>query len=157
MNEKNLAKGPDLEKYINDQNRKRFIQYSEGARQFGMRFWTFVRFCKKAGAVITLRKTAIVDLDILEDYIEEFNEYRDETEMEGDMQRRKERAPIEERMVRGKKYVRLDEAADLYSVSTKTIEKWAEQSKAKYKIDGVVLFNTEKIDMFIENIGQEDF
>ncbi|SCY13420.1 DUF6462 family protein [Butyrivibrio sp. INlla14] len=156
MNGKNLAKGPDLEKYINDQNRKRFIQYSEGARLFGMRYWSFVRFCKRAGAVITLRKTAIVDLDVLEDYIEQFNEYREDTEMEDAMPRKKEKAPIDERMINGKKWVRLDEAAELYSVSTKTIEKWAEQSKAKYKIDGVVLFSTTKLDMFIENMGQED-
>lgn len=153
---KNIANGPDLEKYINDQNRKRFIQYSEGAKQFGMRYWTFVRFCKRAGAVITLRKTAIVDLDILEDYIEKFNEFLDPTETEGEMQRKKEKAPIDERMVSGKKYVRLDEAAELYSVSTKTIEKWVSQCKARYKIDGVVLYNTEKINQFIETMGQEE-
>ncbi|MBQ9301678.1 MAG: hypothetical protein IJ208_00905 [Butyrivibrio sp.] len=59
--------------------------------------------------------------------------------------------------VNGKKYVRLDEAAELYSVSEKTIEKWAADSKARLKVGGVVLYNTQKIDMFIENIGQEEF
>ena len=45
----------------------------------------------------------------------------------------------------------------MYSVSEKTIEKWAASSKARLKIDGVVLYNTQKLDMFVENIGSEEF
>ena len=154
-NEHIMPRAPDLEKYIHDGNRRRFITYHQGQVMFGMAYWTFVNFAKKAGANITMRKTVVVDLDVLEKYIESFEET--EEGKENDMAK-KEKAPIAERMgVNGKKYVRLTEAAELYSVSEKTIEKWAASSKARLKIDGVVLYNTQKLDMFVENIGQEEF
>lgn len=149
-------RGPDWEQYITDEKRRRFITYQDGAILYGLRYWPFVRLCQKADANIPLRKTAIVDLDILDDFIEQHNMDRNE-EKEADMPARKPKAPIDERMTRnGKKYVRLEEAAELYSVSEKTVEKWAEHAKARYKIDGVKLFNTEKIDRFIETMGQEE-
>ena len=154
---KNLIRGPDLEAYITDENRRRFITYSDGAKYFGLRYWTFVRLCQKAGANIPLRKTAIVDLDVLEKFIEKHRE-TEYSESEEDMGAKKPKAPIDERITKnGKKFVRIDEAAELYSVSERTIEKWVSKCKARYKIDGVVLYNTEIIDRFIETMGQEDY
>lgn len=153
---KNLIRGPDLEAYITDENRRRFITYADGAQLFGLRYWTFVRLCQKAGANIPLRKTAIVDLDVLEGFIEKHREIA-EQEGEKDMGAKKPKGPINERMNKnGKKYVRIDEAAELYSVSERTIEKWVRKCKARYKIDGVALYNTEIIDRFIETMGQEE-
>lgn len=150
-----MPRAPDLEKYIHDGNRRRFITYQQGSAMFRMRYWTFVNFVKKAGANIKMRKTAVVDLDVLEKYIATFEECEDGKEQD---MARKDKGPIAERMaVNGKKYVRIDEAAELYSVSEKTIEKWAASCRARLKIDGVVLYNTQKLDMFIENIGQEEF
>ena len=155
VNEHTMPRAPDLEEFINDGNRRRFITYRQGQIMFGMAYWTFVNFAKKAGANITMRKTVVVDLDVLEQYIASFEESDDGKEFD---MAKKEKAPIAERMaVNGKKYVRIDEAAELYSVSEKTIEKWAASSKARLKVGGVVLYNTQKIDMFIENIGQEEF
>ncbi|WP_292193007.1 DUF6462 family protein [Butyrivibrio sp.] len=150
-----MPRAPDLEEYIHDGNRRRFITYPQGQALFGMHYWSFVNLAKRAGANIKMRKTAVVDLDVLERYLESLEEAEEEKEQD---MARKEKAPIAERMtVNGKKYVRLDEAAELYSVSEKTIEKWAADSKARLKVGGVVLYNTQKIDMFIENIGQEEF
>ncbi len=36
-----------------------------------MNYWSFVTFCKEAGANFKLRKTALVDLNIVDKYIEE--------------------------------------------------------------------------------------
>lgn len=56
----------------------------------------------------------------------------------------------------GKKYMRIDEAKDYFSVGKHTIEKWSKQAKAVYKINGVKLINIEKIERFIEAFEEED-
>ena len=149
-------RGPDLEAYITDENRRRFISYEEGAKLYRIRYWTFVHICQKAHAIIPMRNKTIVDLDVLEDFLEAYCGSQDE-EGDEEMRRKKEKAPIDERMKKnGKKFVRIDEAAELYSVSERTIIKWNKQCKARYKIDGVVLYNTEKTDRYIETMGQEE-
>ena len=55
-----------------------------------------------------------------------------------------------------KKYVRIAEGAELYSVGKHTFESWVEEAKAARKIKGVVLVNTDKIDAFIESF-EEDY
>ena len=56
----------------------------------------------------------------------------------------------------GKKYMRIDEAKDYFSVGKHTVEKWAKQAKAVYKINGVKLVNIEKINRFIEAFEEVD-
>ena len=57
-------KTPDLEKYLEGKKR-RFVNYTQGAKIYKMSYWPFVRLAKKAEANYPIRKTAIVD-DFLE-------------------------------------------------------------------------------------------
>lgn len=63
-------KTPDLEKYLEGKKR-RFVNYTQGAKIYRMSYWLFVRLAKRAEANYPIRKTAIVDLDILEQFIED--------------------------------------------------------------------------------------
>ena len=62
-------KTPDLEKYLEGKKR-RFVNYTQGAKIYKMSYWPFVRLAKKAEANYPIRKTAIVDLNILDDFLE---------------------------------------------------------------------------------------
>lgn len=44
---------------------------------YGIPYYSFVRLAKEAGANITLRKNAIVDVDMIEKYLEEHPETQD--------------------------------------------------------------------------------
>ncbi len=67
---------PDLDKYLKDRGRK-FVTYAEGSDMYGIPYYSFVRLAKEAGANITLRKTAIVDVDVVEEYLAEHPETAD--------------------------------------------------------------------------------
>ena len=146
----NRSKSPpvNLEKYL-EGKRHRFCTYAQGARLYAMAYWSFVTMAKQAGANIKLRKTALVDLDILDDYIEnECNEEREDEEMG----RRKFVENMDELVKEGKKkYVRYAEGDELYSMGLHTFQSLAKEAKATRKVKGVVLCNTEKIDAFIES------
>lgn len=62
-------KTPDLEKYLEGKKR-RFVNYTQGTKIYKMSYWPFVRLAKKAEANYPIRKTAIVDLNILDDFLE---------------------------------------------------------------------------------------
>lgn len=62
-------KTPDLEKYLEGKKR-RFVNYTQGAKIYKMSYWPFVRLAKKAEANYPIRKIAIVDLNILDDFLE---------------------------------------------------------------------------------------
>ena len=62
-------KTPDLEKYLEGKKR-RFVNYTQGAKIYKMSYWPFVRLAKKAEANYPIQKTAIVDLNILDDFLE---------------------------------------------------------------------------------------
>lgn len=64
------TKTPDLEKYLEGKKR-RFVNYTQGAKIYRMSYWPFVRLAKKAEANYPIRKTAIVDLNILDDFLED--------------------------------------------------------------------------------------
>ncbi len=49
-----------------------------------------------------------------------------------------------------KRWVRYDEGAILYSVGIHTFQKLARYAKACYKVGGVTLIDTHKLDRFIE-------
>ena len=61
---------PDLDKYLEGRKRK-LVNYKEGAELYGIPYYSFVRLAKEAGANLTLRKTAVVDIDIIEKYLDE--------------------------------------------------------------------------------------
>ncbi|WP_242830348.1 DUF6462 family protein [Butyrivibrio sp. AE3009] len=143
----------DLEKYLAGK-KHRYCTYQNGARLYSMAYWSFVVMCKEAGANISLRKTALVDLDVLDKYIEEnCNEDYESEDM--DMTRRRKIENLEEIVKEGKKkYVRYAEGAELYSMGRHTFEALAKEAQATRKVKGVVLCNTEKIDAFIESFKE---
>ena len=61
---------PDLDRYLAGRERK-LVTYKEGADMYGIPYYSFVRLAKEAGANITLRKNAIIDVDVIEKYLEE--------------------------------------------------------------------------------------
>jgi len=65
-----LRKGPDLDKYVDDKKR-RYTSYVGGARIYSMSYYTFIKLAKEAGANVKIKKNVVVDLDVLEKYIEE--------------------------------------------------------------------------------------
>lgn len=61
---------PDLDRYLETRGR-RFITYAEGAEIYQIPYYSFVRLAKEAGANYTMRKSVIIDIDIIERYLEE--------------------------------------------------------------------------------------
>jgi len=57
----------------------------------------------------------------------------------------------------GKKFVRLDEGAALYSIGLNTFRDIARDAGAIYKVKRIVLVNTELIDEFLETFHEDDF
>ena len=144
----------DLDKYCEGRTRN-YVSYQDGARMFGMTYWGFVRLCQEIGANIPLRKTSIVDTEIVEAYIEAHSLEDEEDKEKIDMARRKIE-DLEDLIKLGKKkYVRIAEGAELYSVGLHTFESWAKDCGAVRKVKGVVLVNTEKIDKFIESFAED--
>ena len=64
---------PDLEKYLDGKGRK-FVDYAQGAKLYNLPYWWCVRVAKEADANYPIRKTAIVDLDILENFLKDHPE-----------------------------------------------------------------------------------
>lgn len=64
---------PDLEKYLDGKGRK-FVDYAQGVKLYNLPYWSFVRVAKEADANYPIRKTAIVDLDILENFLKDHPE-----------------------------------------------------------------------------------
>ena len=64
---------PDLEKYLDGKGRK-FVDYAQGAKLYNLPYWSFVRVAKEADANYPIRKTAIVDLEILENFLKDHPE-----------------------------------------------------------------------------------
>jgi len=145
----------NLDKYLQGKEH-RYISYEDGARMYGMPYWGFVRLCQEIGANIPIRKTSIVDLDVVDKYIEKqccIDEKKGDAQMPRE---RKQVENIEELVKEGKKkYVRIAEGAELYSVGKHTFEQWAIDAHARRKVKGVVMVNTEKIDEFIETFTED--
>ena len=59
----------NLDKYL-EGDKKRYLTYEEAARRYSMPYWTFVNLAKEAGATWVLRKTAMVDIDKLDAYLD---------------------------------------------------------------------------------------
>ncbi len=54
--------------------KKRYVTYAQGAALYHVHYWSFVKMAKIADANYPIRKTSIVDLDILENYMEAHRE-----------------------------------------------------------------------------------
>lgn len=65
-----LRRGPDLEHFLEGKKRK-FTTYAQGASMYSMNYYSFITLAKKAGANFQIKKKVVVDLDVLEKYIEE--------------------------------------------------------------------------------------
>ena len=76
-----LKKGPDLDKYL-EGKKKNYTTYGLGARLYSMNYYTFVKLCKEAGANIQIKKNVVVDLDILDAYLESMPDDNSDIEME---------------------------------------------------------------------------
>lgn len=69
------SKGPDkntkpnLDQFITGE-KKKWVSYMEGAKYYSLNYYTFVTLARKAGANIKIKKKAVVDLDLLEAYLE---------------------------------------------------------------------------------------
>ena len=50
--------------------KKRYTTYGLGAGMYSLNYYSFVRLCKEAGANIQIKKKVVVDLDILDAYLE---------------------------------------------------------------------------------------
>lgn len=147
---------PDLEAYITDQKRHYYVTYGVGARAYSLNYWTFVRLAKEAGATWALRKTAVVDLKILDAYMDEYMREDYEVKKGVRMAKRNEIEELNSMVKKGKKYMRSEEAREYFSIGRHTMENWAKQAHAIYKINGVKLINIEKIERFIEAFEEVD-
>ena len=63
----------DLEKLVRDR-RKKFVRYEEGAQLYSMGFNTFKQLAKDAGAVYHIKRVVLVNLDIIDEYLESFRD-----------------------------------------------------------------------------------
>lgn len=142
----------NLEEYLQDKSRH-YVTYGDGAREIGFAYWSFVRLAKEAKATFHRGKYVVVDMDVVYAYIDQL--CADE-EGEDDMPKsRKKIENLGERIkTGGKKYVRIAEGAELFSVGEKTFSAWADDAHAKRHVKGVVLVNLEKLEAFIESFDE---
>ena len=64
-----LRRGPDLEHFLEGKNRT-FVSYAQGAQIYSMNYYSFVTLAKAAGANIRIKKNVVIDLDVIEEYLE---------------------------------------------------------------------------------------
>lgn len=61
---------PDLERYLEERGRN-LVTYTEGATMYHIPYYSFVRLAKEAGANLPLRRTTVIDIDVIEEYLKE--------------------------------------------------------------------------------------
>lgn len=61
---------PDLDRYLEGRKRH-LVNYSEGAKMYRIPYYSFVRLAREAKAHYCLRKTAIVDVGLIEQFLAE--------------------------------------------------------------------------------------
>ena len=55
-------------------NKKKFVRYPEGAEMYSMGIQSFMKLAKEAKAVYKIRSIALVNTEILEQYLEAYRE-----------------------------------------------------------------------------------
>ena len=155
----NRSRAPDLDKYIKKEKSHRYVTYYKGAQLYNMGYSLFVKMAKLAGANFPIRKTSIVDLNILDDYLENVARLQEKEEQEKEEKEAMMREEVEhlQELVEcgAKKYIRLDEATKLYSIGLSTARKMAQESGAIYKVGGTVLIKVELFEKYIEKKGKK--
>lgn len=63
-----VSRLPDLDRYLTGRQRH-YVSYLDGARLYDLSYHTFVTLAKAAKANLKMRKTVIVDTEIIEDYL----------------------------------------------------------------------------------------
>ena len=64
-----LRKGPDLDQYL-EGKKKKYTTYGLGASLYSLNYYTFVKLVKEAGANMQIKKKVVVDLDVLDAYLD---------------------------------------------------------------------------------------
>lgn len=157
-------KGPD---HIADHIEKRgyrhnYVLYYTGADYYDLPYWTFVHLAKDAGATVELHRLAVADTLAIDRYLDEnclvLPEETGRKESVREMKKRnKDIEKIKHLVENGsKRWVRYDEGALLYSVGIHTFQRLAKDAKACYRVGGVTLIDTQKLDKFIEAFEVEE-
>ena len=62
---------PNWDEFLEDR-KKNLVSYAEGARYYSMNYYAFVALARKANANVRIKNRTVVNLDILDAYLEEF-------------------------------------------------------------------------------------
>ena len=158
------SRGPDhIREHIEKHGYKHnYVLYGAGAYYYDLPYWTFVHLAKDAGATVDLHRMAVADTLAIDKYLDENCLLEPEIpcrkESVREMKKRNKDVEKIKRLVAegSKRWVRYDEGAILYSVGIHTFQKLARDAKACYKVGGVTLIDTQKLDRFIEAFEMED-
>ena len=154
--EKKKVRPPNLDIYIKG-NKRRFVTYYQGARYYDMGYSAFMKLAKKANANLPIRKTCIVDMDKIDAYL--VKEHEREVQLK-DEELEKKRLEEEEFLrleneflemmteAERKNYIRYDEGALLYSMSTDSFRKLAMKAGATHQIGHMILVNRQVYQLF---------
>lgn len=150
----NMARSPNLDKFIKKSRIKRYVTYYEGSKLYNMQLSVFMRTAKAAEATYPIRKTAMVDLDKFEKYLNEEASYKKQKEIDEEEAAemvRKEVEYLHELVEAGaKRFIRIDEGTKLYSMGRNTFRKLAEDADAIYQIGATLLVNVPELESYIE-------
>ena len=69
---KESFKAPELDVYL-PEGKRRYVTYQIGAEQYEVEVWTFTQWAKAAGATRPWKRRIVVDLDILDAYLQKEN------------------------------------------------------------------------------------
>ena len=61
-----------MQKKVNTINKKRLVRYKDGAEMYSMGMNKFQELAKAAGAILKIDRLVLVDLDVLDQYLESF-------------------------------------------------------------------------------------
>ena len=59
---------------MENKQKKKYVRYKDGAEMYGMGITSFMRWAKEAKAVYKIRNIALVNIEILDEYMELFRE-----------------------------------------------------------------------------------
>lgn len=54
--------------------KKKFVRYEEGAKIYSLGVHAFMNLAKEAGAIYRIRRTVLVNTEIIDEYLETFHE-----------------------------------------------------------------------------------
>ena len=60
----------ERKKELIDEQKRTFVSYAQGARMYSMNYYSFVKLAKEAGANIRIKKNVVIDLELIDKYLE---------------------------------------------------------------------------------------